>query len=310
MNITRGNAGMLLGAWGRRRLRRRRPIAGGHGNPVRVPILCSLALVAVLAPPAAAQMRGGGGMPTTPVAAPLDKVPMGTWAEYTIQRGNDNARKQRYALVGKDAGAFVIESKGETGQGEKVLTRTVVAADPTAEGAVKKVVTQFGDSDPMEMPAGGMGRPGGPGGPGGPGAGGPGGPGAGGPGGPGGGDRGGPGGGGRMRGARFLKPDPKTLIGKESVKVPGGSFEAQHYKAEGPRGGIINYWLAKDAGPFGLVKLEWLRPAGEDDAKVIVELTAKGKGAKPELTKPAKPFDPEVMRARFQRTGGGPGGGQ
>ena len=115
---------------------------------------------------------GGGGMPTTPVAVPLDKVPMGTWAEYSIKRGSDNARKLRYALVGKDAGAFVIESKGETGQGEKVLTRTVVAADPTAEGAVKKVVTQFGDSDPMEMPAGGMGRPGGPGGPG---AGGPGG---------------------------------------------------------------------------------------------------------------------------------------
>ena len=113
-----------------------------------------------------------------------------------------------------------------------------------------------------------------------------------------------------MRGARFLKPDPKTLVGKESVKVAGGSFEAQHYKAEGPRGGIINYWLAKDAGPFGLVKLEWDRPAGEDDAKVVVELAAKGKGAKPELTKPAKPFDPEAMRARFNRGGGGPGGGQ
>ena len=30
---------------------------------------------------------------------------------------------------------------------------------------------------------------------------------------------------------------------------------------------------------------------------MIVELAAKGKGAKPELTKPAKPFDPEAMRA-------------
>jgi hypothetical protein len=264
------------------------------------PGLGALALIALLSPPVVAQMRGGGGgMPTTPVAAPLDKVPMGTWAEYSIKRGSDAARKLRYSLVGKDGGAFVIESKGETGQGEKILTRTVVAADPTAEDAVKKVVTQWGDSDPMEMPPGGMGRPGGPGGPG-----------AGGPaaGSPAGGDRGGPGGG-RMRGARFLKPDPKSLVGKESVKVAGGSFDAQHYKAEGPRGGIINYWLAKDAGPFGLVKLEWDRPAGEDDAKVVVELAAKGKGAKPELTKPAKPFDPEAMRARFNR-GGGPGGGQ
>jgi hypothetical protein len=265
----------------------------------------ALVMVAFLATPAAAQMRGGGGgggIPFIPVAAPLDKVPVGTWAEYEIKRGSDAARKQRQALVGKDGAAFIIESKGQSGQGEKVLTRTVVAADPTGEGAVKKTITQWGDSDPMEMPAGGMGRPGGPGGPGGPGAGGPGG------GGPGGGDRGGPGGGGR-RGARFLKPDPKTLVGKESVKVAGGSFEAQHYKAESPRGGIINYWLAKDAGPFGLVKLEWDRPAGEDDAKVVVELAAKGKGAKPELTKPAKPFDPEAMRARFNRGGGAPGGG-
>lgn len=264
--------------------------------------LVIVAFVAPLAAPAAAQMRGGGGggggggIPFIPVAAPLDKVPVGTWAEYDVKRGSDAARKQRQALVGKDGAAFVIESKGQTGQGEKILTRTVVAADPTAEGAVKKLVTQWGDNDPMEMPAGGMGRPGGPG--------------AGAPGGPGGGDRGGPGGGGRMRGARFLKPDPKTLVGKESVKVAGGSFEAQHYKAEAPRGGIVNYWLAKDAGPFGLVKLEWDRPAGEDDAKVVVELAAKGKGAKPELTKPAKPFDPEAMRARFNRGGGAPGGGQ
>jgi hypothetical protein len=231
-------------------------------------------------------MRGGAGMPITPVGAALDKVPVGTWAEYSIKRGDGPPRKLRQALVGKEGTAFVIETRGENGRGERVLSKTVVDADPSKEGAVKSSVVQLGDADPMMMPAG---RP--PGAPGageaegrGPGAGGE--------------RRGG------MRGARFLKPDPKTLVGKESVKVAGGSFEAQHYKAESPRGGIINYWLAKDAGPFGLVKLEWDRPAGEDDAKVVVELAAKGKGAKPELTKPAKPFDPEAMRARFNRGGG------
>ena len=242
-------------------------------------VLGTLTLVVVASPPARGQMRGGG-IPATPVAAPLSKVPMGTWAEYTVQRG-DSSRKVRYALVGKEGAAFVVESRSETGQGEKVLTRTVLDADPTQEGAVKKVVTQFGDADPMEMPAG----------------------------------RGaGPGGGGMRMGARYLKPDPKALLGKENVKVAAGAFQADHYRTEGPRGGTLDYWLARDAGPFGLVKLQMERTPGgpgagggdEGGGKVLVELASKGKGAKPELTRPAKPFDPEAMRARWG--GRGPGG--
>jgi hypothetical protein len=169
---------------------------------------------------------------------------------------------------------------------------------------VKKVVTQFGDADPMEMPTG---RGGGPGGP--PAGAGP--PAAAGAqdGERGGGERGGGerrGAGGMRMGARYLKPDPKALLGKENVKVAAGSFQADHYRTEGPRGGWLDYWLAKDAGPFGLVKLQMERPAGpagaagdEGGGKVLVELASKGKGAKPELTRPARPFDPEVMRARF-----------
>ena len=109
--------------------------------------------------------------------------------------------------------------------------------------------------------------------------------------------------------SRFLKPDAKSLLGKETVKVAGGSFSTDHYKVDGPRGGTIHYWVSKDVGPFGLVKLEMERPGGPGDddegGKIVVELAAKGKGAKPELTKPAKPFDPSA----FPRRGpGGPGG--
>jgi hypothetical protein len=265
---------------------------------------------------ALAQMRGGG-TPAMPVGTSLDKIAVGTWAEYDVKRGADPARKLRQALVGKEGGGFVVETRGENGRGEKLLTRSVLEADPTKEGGVKKVIMQMGDADPMEMPVGGW--RGGPGGPGGPGGGG---PGAGAPAGGGAGDRGRERGGdragddrpgGRRMGGRYLKPDAKHLLGKETVKVPAGAFPADHYRVDNPRGGTIDYWLAKDAGPFGVVKLQLERVAGpgEEGGKVTYELSAKGKGARPELTKPAKPFDPEVMRARFggRGPGGGPGGG-
>jgi hypothetical protein len=54
--------------------------------------------------------------------------------------------------------------------------------------------------------------------------------------------------------------------------------------------------------------MEMDRPGGndsDDGGKLTVELSARGKDAKPELTKPAKPFDPEALRARFGG-GGGP----
>jgi hypothetical protein len=253
-----------------------------------------LILALVVAPGVAnAQMRGGGGMPVTPIGVPLDKVAVGTWAEYSVKRGTDPARTFRHALVAREGGAHVIETRTVNQEGEKMITRSVLATDPTQEGGVKKMIVQMGAADPMELPVGG-GPPGG----GGQARSGP----------PGGGETrggGGGGGGGRM-GARWIKPDPKTLVGKETVKTAAGSFQTEHYRTEGRRGGTIDYWIAKEPGPFGLVKMESDRPAGQGGdggGKVIIELAARGKDAKPEVTKPAKPFNPEMMRNR--RGGGG-----
>jgi hypothetical protein len=246
----------------------------------------ALLLIASAAAPgmARAQMRGGG-MPATPIGLPLDKVPVGTWAEYSIKRGDQPARTIRHALVGREAGASVIESRTQNPRGDKMLTRSVLAADPTQEGGVKKLIIQMGSNDPMEMPVGGAGGD---------------------RGGGGGGDRGG--GGGRGA-ARWIKPDAKTLVGKETVKTAAGTFQTEHHRTEGRRGGTVDYWIAKEPGPFGLVKLEMDRPGGQDGdggGKLVMELQARGKDAKPELTKAAKPFDPEAMRGRF---GGGDRGG-
>ena len=158
---------------------------------------------------------------------------------------------------------------------------------------MKKVVVQMGDSDPMEMPVGGtMGarpgrrravRPVGR-------------------------RRWSAGGGGRRAHARRPLPEARPQDpGRQgdASRWPAGSFADRALPGRGPARRHIDYWLAKDAGPFGLVKLEVGPPGGPDEddgGKRDVELAARGKGAKPELTKPAKPFDPEAMRARF---GGG-----
>jgi hypothetical protein len=246
--------------------------------------LALVGLGAFLPVAAQAQMRGGGMGGPTPLGTALEKVPVGTWAEYTVKRGDQPARKVRHALVGKEGKDFVLETKSEGQNGAPMISHVVVDPDPTKEGGVKKVVLQMGTNDPMEMPT--AGRPGGGGGGGGDG------------------NRGG------GRGARFIKPDPKKLVGKETVKVPAGTFQAEHYRDEGPRGGTIDFWIAKDAGPLGFVKMESDRPGGDNDngGKTVVELSAKGKGAKPEVTKAAKPMDPEMMREMFRGRGQGGGG--
>jgi hypothetical protein len=260
--------------------------------------LATLTAGLLVAPGARAQMRGAG-MPVTPVATALDKVPVGTWAEYSIKRGDGPAHKLRQSLVGKEGGAYVIETRSERQNGERILAKAVLEADPSKEGGVKKSVLQIGAADPMEMPAG---KPSGAGT-----------------------EAAGQGGGGQgerrggMRGARYINPDPQTLVGKETIKVAAGSFATEHDRAEGPRGRPLDYWVSKEVGPFGLVKLQMDRPAGgsggggDQDGRsdgggpVTVELTARGKGAKPELTKAAKPFDPAAMPGVMRGRGDGEG---
>src|SRR5690349_20344862 len=90
----------------------------GAGRTVRFGAGLGAALAMLVGAPVAAhaQMRGGG-IPVTPVGAALDKVPVGTWAEYEIKRGSEPGRKLRQALVGKAGASYVLETRTETGRG-------------------------------------------------------------------------------------------------------------------------------------------------------------------------------------------------
>jgi hypothetical protein len=225
-----------------------------------------------LVPTAAFAQMGGG--PPTPLALDLKKVPVGSWAEYNMTIGQGMTMKSRVALVKRDASESVMEMGVEGGMaamaGGKVIMKMVLAPDPTkAEKPIKQMIMQMGDRDPMEMPVG-------------------------------------------MGGAqqKFEKPDPKKMIGKETVKVTGGSFKTSHYRDATDKG-TVDFWISEEVPPLGVVKMAStpkagaVGPNGQPLPPVAMELSGHGKDAKPEVTKPSKPFNPAEM---FGGPGGGPHG--
>jgi hypothetical protein len=226
--------------------------------------------------PTAAFAQGMGGTSTTPMALDLKKVAVGSWSEYSMSLGAPSATttmsmKSRWALVAKDANSNTIEMTAEGKPLERVggrmVVKTVLVPDPTSsEKPIKQMIMKMGEADAMEMP---LDMPG-------------------------------------MPPQRFQKPDPKKLVGKESLKTPAGTFKASHYR-DTTESATVDSWVSDQAPPLGMVKVVTTPkpgvagPGGQPMFPMTMELVAKGKDAKSIITKPAKPFDPSVF--------GGPGPG-
>lgn len=179
--------------------------------------------------------------------------------------------KQRFALVGRDASTFIMEMSMEGPMiptGGKATIRVLLDANENKADRVKKVIMQLGDGDPMEMPSAGASMPKG----------------------------------------QFGKVDPKKLVGAQEIKVAAGTFKTKHYRDATTSGETFDYWVNEDVMPFGLVKLEGdvKAVAGGPGGPVTMQLAARGRDAKPTVTKPAQPFNPAMMMG--QMGGGGPGG--
>jgi hypothetical protein len=95
---------------------------------------------------------------------------------------------------------------------------------------------------------------------------------------------------------QFAKPDPKKLVKEEKVKVAGGSYKTKHYRDKTPQGDTIDYWVAENALPLGLVKMEATQKSNPMlNGPIKMELTSTGKDAKQLITKKAKPFDQAAL---------------
>ena len=109
----------------------------------------------------------------------------------------------------------------------------------------------------------------------------------------------------------FTKPNPKTLVGTETIKVAAGSFKTKHYRDKTPQGDKIDFWVSESVPPLGLVKIELEQKNNPQiKGKLQFDLTGTGKDAKPLVTKPAKPFDQAaLMQQMMGASGAGAGAG-
>jgi hypothetical protein len=99
-----------------------------------------------------------------------------------------------------------------------------------------------------------------------------------------------------MQAQRYSKPDPKTLVGQETIKVPAGSFKTSHYRNKTEQG-TVDVWVSEEAPPTGMVKMTTsaMQASAQPIPPMAMELSAMGKGAKSTITKAPKPFDPQLM---------------
>ena len=208
-----------------------------------------------------------------PIATDLAKVPAGSWADYGMKLGQLPPMKMRIALVNKSAPGNEIETVVEGGM--LAAAGKMVMHMMLGPGSDVSVKK-------MAMQFGGadpMELPI------------------------------------EMAGRKsFTKPNPKSALRSETVKVPAGSFKAKHYRDKTPEGDTIDYWVSENVPPFGLVKIEVDQKNNPQiKGKLLFDLTATGKDAKPLVTKPPKPFDQAALMKQMMGasgTGAGtPGGG-
>jgi hypothetical protein len=227
--------------------------------------LSGIAVTVALAAPALGQGVGIGG--PTPLAIDLRKVPVGSWAEYTIAIGGAEATPvtSRWALVARNEAGntleVAMEGKPLQPMGGSVVLRLGLAPDPVgAEKPIKQIVMQIGGRAPMEMPLDMPGLP----------------------------------------SQRFHRPDPGKIVGKESLKVPAGTFKTTHYRDVNATA-TVDTWISDEVPPLGVVRVKTVPrpgaagPGGQPVPAVSMELARRGKDAKTAMTAPVKPFDPSAF---------------
>ena len=102
--------------------------------------------------PAVASAQAPGQGPPMPMAVDLTKVPVGTWAEYTVTMGQLPPMTTRMALVNKGVLETTVEGGMMAQIGGKMALQMTLAPGGEKEGKVQKMVMQMGSADPMEFP--------------------------------------------------------------------------------------------------------------------------------------------------------------
>jgi hypothetical protein len=178
-----------------------------------------------LAPAAWSQGMGGRG-PQVPQLLGSFKPVVGSGAQYQMT-GKDRNMTFAYVILGKEevdgATGYWMEIRTLNPQmgGEMVMKQLVVQDGPTAQ--VKRMIMQAPGRPPMEFPMAmmaGMGQGRQPA--------------------------------GQARGTHDTSPG--EIVGTETITVPAGTFECQHFRKQEPRG-TVDVWVSSQVAPYGTVKV-------------------------------------------------------
>jgi hypothetical protein len=114
-------------------------------------LLLVLGLLSGLVPAVALAQAPGQG-PPIPMAVDLTKVPVGTWAQYTVTMGQLAPMTTRMALVNKGVLETTVEGGMMAAAGGKMTLQMTLAPGGEKEGKVQKMLMQVGTADPMDFP--------------------------------------------------------------------------------------------------------------------------------------------------------------
>jgi hypothetical protein len=208
------------------------------------------AFVILLSLPTAAAFAQMAPQPPLPMVVDLRKVDIGSWASYSVTV-EGMTMSTKLALVARDATSVSMETSMEGGPMAMMGGKMTVklVMDPDPTSAAKPIKKVIMQVGDQDP----MLAPDG------------------------------------MQPQQYAKPDPSTLVGKETIKVAAGSFKTAHYRNRTEQS-TVDVWVSEDAPPTGMVKLV---TAGQQG--MTMELKALGKDAKPVITKPPKAFDPQKM---------------
>ena len=107
---------------------------------------------------------------------------------------------------------------------------------------------------------------------------------------------------------QFAKPDPKTLVKEETIKVAAGCTRRSTITTA--RRGNRRFLGDRERGAIGLVKIEMTQKSNPMiNGPITMELTSVGKHAKAIITKKAEPFDQSALMKEMMAGAGAAGDG-
>jgi hypothetical protein len=184
---------------------------------------------------------------------------VGGWSEYEIKtKGGEGPTKMKIAVVAKEGDAYWFETVFDGGREGKTISKMLVSGNPDDTKNVKRMIFKTGNKPAMEMPVQMTGR-------------------------------------GR---GQTQEPSGKVIDkGTETIKVPAGSFTAQHMQIQHAEG-VVDSWIYKDVSPYGLIKSQ-----SKDHEMVLI---GYGTGAKTLITEQPRRFEmPKMPQMQMQSPPGG-----